>query len=38
MRERFSKRKYNAKNRPDNNELAAYIHEHQHEFEKDIEV
>ena len=38
MRERFNKHRYNAKNRPDNNELAAQIHKHQHEFDKDFEV
>ena len=29
---------YNAKNRPDNNELTEHIHKHQHEFDKDMEV
>ena len=38
LRERFSKHMYKAKNRPDNNELTAHIHKHQHEFDKDIEV
>ena len=38
LRERFSKHRYDAKNRPDNNELTAHIHKHQHEFDKDIEV
>ena len=38
MRERFSKHRYDAKNRPDNNELAAHRHKHQHEFVKAIEV
>ena len=38
LRERFSKHRYDAKNSPDSNELAAYIHKHQHEFDKDIEV
>ena len=38
LRKRFSKHRYDAKNRPDNNELAARIHKHQHEFDKDIEV
>ena len=38
LRERFSKHSYYAKNRPDNNEFAAHIHKHQHEFDKDIEV
>ena len=37
LRERFSKHRYDAKNRPDNNEFAAHIHKHQHEFDKDIE-
>ena len=38
LRERFSKNRYDAKNRSDDNELAAHIHKHQHEFDKDIEV
>ena len=38
LRERFTKHKYNTKKRPDNNELAAHIHKHHHEFDKDIEV
>ena len=38
LRERFSKHSHDVKNRPDNNELAAHIHKHQHEFDKDIEV
>ena len=38
LRERFSKHRYDAKNRPDNNELAAHIHKHQEEFDKNIEV
>ena len=38
LRERFSKHRYDAKNRPDNNELAAHRHKHQHEFVKAIEV
>ena len=38
LRERFSKHRYDAKNRPDNNELTAHIHKHRHEFDKDIEV
>ena len=38
LRERFSKHRYDAKNRPDNIKLAAHIHKHQHEFDKDIEV
>ena len=36
LRERFSKYRYDAKNRPDNNELKAHIHKH--ELHKDIEV
>ena len=36
LKERFSKHRYDAKNRPDNNELAA--HKHQYELDKDIEV
>ena len=38
LRERFSKHRYDTKNRPDNNELAAHIRKHQHELDKDIEV
>ena len=38
LRERFRKHRYDAKNRPDNNELAARIHKHQEEFDKNIEV
>ena len=38
LRERFSKHRYDAKNRPDNDELAAHIHKCQHEFDKDIEI
>ena len=38
LRERFSKHRYGAKNRPDNNELVALIHKLQHEFDKYIEV
>ena len=38
LREKFRKHRYDAKNRPDNNELTANIHKHQHEFDKDIEV
>ena len=34
----FSKHRYDAKNKPDNNELEAHIHKHQHKFVKDIEV
>ena len=32
LRERFSKHRYDAKTRPDSNELAAHIHKHQHEI------
>ena len=38
LREIFSKYRYDAKNRPGNNELAAHIHKCQHVFDKDIEV
>ena len=38
LRERFNKHRYDAKNRPDNNELAANIHKYKHEIDKDIEV
>ena len=37
-KERYNKHRYDAKNRPDNNELAFQIHKYQHDFEKDIEV
>ena len=37
-RERFCKHRYDAKNRPDNNELAAHIYKHQLEFDTDIKV
>ena len=30
--------RYDAKTRPDSNEVAAHIHKHQHEFDKDTEV
>ena len=35
---RFSKHRYDAKNRPDNNELANHLSGNDHDFEKDIEV
>ena len=38
LRERFSKHRYDAKNRPDNNELTAHIHKLQYEYDKDIGV
>ena len=38
LRERFSKHRHDAKKRPDNNELAAHIYKHQHEFDMDIDV
>ena len=38
LRKRFSKRRYDDKNRPDNNEPTAHIHKYQYEFDKDIEV
>ena len=38
LRERFSKHKYDAVKRPDNNELASHIKEHNHNFETDIDV
>ena len=38
LRERFSKQRYDAKNRPDSNELTTHIHKHQHEVDKNIEV
>ena len=34
----FSKHSCDAKNKPDNNELEAHIHKHQHEFVKDNKV
>ena len=33
-----NKRGYDAKNKPDNNELTAHMHKYQQEFDKDIEV
>lgn len=36
--ERFRKHRYDAKNRPDNNELTVHIHTYKCDFEKDIEV
>ena len=38
LRKRFSDHRYDAKNRPDNNELAQHISDKKHDFEKDIEV
>ena len=38
MSERFSKHKYNIKNRPQQNELATHCHKHKHDTEKDLEV
>ena len=38
LRIRFSKHRYDAKKRPENCELAAHVHENNHDFEKDIEV
>ena len=38
LRQKFNKHRYDAKNRPDQNEFAAHIHKHQQEFDKDIEV
>ena len=37
-RERFNKRRYDVKSRPDDNELAAHIHKYHHDFDKDIDV
>jgi len=38
LRNRFNKHRYDAKKRPDNNELAKHIHEFNHDFDKDIDV
>ena len=38
LRTRFCDHRYDAKKRPDNNDLAQHIHECGHDFEKDIEV
>ena len=38
LRGRFSKHRYDDKNRPANNVLTARIHKYQHRFDKDIEV
>ena len=38
LRERFSKRRHDVKNRPDNNELAAHKHKNQNEFDRDIVI
>ena len=38
LRTRFSKHRYDAKSRPDNCELAKHIFDHQHDFEKDLEI
>ena len=38
LRERFSKHRYDAKKRPENNELATHIAEYNHDFDKDIDV
>ena len=39
MSDRFSKHKYDIKNRPQQNELAAHCHKHKHhDTEKDLEV
>ena len=34
----IDKHRYEAKNRPDSNELEAHIHKYQPDFDKDIEV
>ena len=38
LRTRFSKHRYDAKKRPDNCDLAKHIFDHQHDFEKDLEI
>ena len=38
LNERFSKHRYDAKKRPNNNELAEHFHQHDHSFDKDLEV
>ena len=36
--QRFSGHRYDAKKRPENNELTQHIHDNNHDFEKDIEI
>ena len=38
LKDRFSKHRYDAKNRPDNNKLAHHIHHYHHDFDHDIDV
>ena len=38
LRERFNKHRYDAHKRPENNELATHIYQHNHDFNKDIDV
>ena len=38
LRKRFTKHRFDAKNRLDNNEVTVGIHKYEHEFDKDIEV
>ena len=38
LRERFSKHRYDAQKRPENNELDSHIYEHGENFDKDIDI
>jgi len=38
LSQRFSKHRYDAKKRPDNNELAKHIAKYYHDFDKDVDV
>ena len=38
LKDRFNKHRYDAKHRPENNELTSHIHKYQHDFDKDIEI
>jgi len=38
LRSRFNKHRYDAKKRPDNNELAKHIYDLNHDLDKDIEI
>jgi len=38
LRTRFNKHRYDAKKRPENNELAKHIFDHKHDFDRDIEL
>jgi len=38
LSQRFSKHRYDAKKRPDNNELAKHVSKYNHDFDKDIDI